>query len=293
MKRLVIVLNPEATNLRRFKNKKNEILKKLSELYDVYLWETIKQGDGLRLAEKAIDFGAEVIISAGGDGTLNEVANACAGKNVKVGILPIGITNVFALSQKIPMNIMKALDVIINGNVKEFDLGVVKKDENNKRYFHMVFGAGLDGFTIHQLPHEFKKAFGATAHVVIGIVKYPLYEPKPVDVEIDGIYHGKCYQVVVSNIPNYGGHMKIAPNADPFDGILDVVLFREAGFWSDINYFFGLLLGIHHTFGSVEIHKGKNIKIIGDAYYHVDSEPCGRIPVEIGCENKILKIIVP
>ena len=292
MERVVIILNPEATNLRRFNNKKKEILKILSEYYDVYLWETIKQGDGIRLAEKAIDFGAKLIISAGGDGTLNEVVNVCAGKDVKIGILPIGITNVFALSQGISMNIMKALDVIIKGKVCEFDLGIVRKD-NKIRYFHMVFGAGLDGFVVHQIPLEFKKAFGATAHIVMGLVRYPVYEPKPMDVEIDGIYYGKCYQIMVSNIPNYGGHMKIAPEANPSDGILDVVIFREGGFLSDVSYFFGIMLGIHPNYDSVEIHKGKKIKIEGDAFYHLDSEPCGKTPVYIECKSKCVKIIVP
>ncbi|MGB4729735.1 MAG: diacylglycerol kinase family protein, partial [Candidatus Hydrothermia bacterium] len=108
MERAVIIVNPESRNSRRFKDKRTEVLKILSEVFDVYIWETIKAGDGMRLAERALEFGAGVIISAGGDGTLNEIVNKCAGKDVKVGILPLGVTNVFAISQKIPRNLVKA-----------------------------------------------------------------------------------------------------------------------------------------------------------------------------------------
>lgn len=253
MERAIIIINPEARNSKKFESKRVDILKILGEFYDVYIWETVKPGDGIRLAQRALDFGASLIISAGGDGTLNEVINGCTGSNVKVGILPLGISNVFALYCGIPMDVVKAAQVIIKGKVKEFDLGIV----NERRYFHLVMGAGLDGFVVYHLPHEFKKAFGAPAYVVTGFVKYPLYEPKPIRVKIDGNDYGEGYEVVVANIPNYGGYMKMAPDAIPYDGLLDVVIFREGGFFKDVKYFLSVILGIHHKLGSVEIYRGK------------------------------------
>ncbi|MEO0246954.1 MAG: diacylglycerol kinase family protein [candidate division WOR-3 bacterium] len=290
MEKAVVVVNPESRNSRKFKEHRQEILKRLSERFDLYIWETVKPGDGTRLAERAIDFGASLIISAGGDGTLNEVANACAGKNVLVGILPLGITNVFALSQRIPINVVKAADVIIKGYEKTVDLGLV----NSERYFHMMLGAGIDGFTIKEMPHEFKKAFGAPAHVMLALIKYPEYDPEPIYVEIDGEDFGIGYQVIVSNIPNYGGKMRMAPEASPEDGILDVVIFRESGFVKDIKHWLGFLMGVHHRIGSVDIHRGKSIRLFGkNTHFHVDSEYGGQLPVEVKCAPKALRIIVP
>ncbi|MDI6850464.1 MAG: diacylglycerol kinase family lipid kinase [bacterium] len=290
MERAVIIVNPESRNSRKFKERRSQILEKLSQKYDVYIWETVKAGDGIRLAERAIEFGASLIVSAGGDGTLNEVVNACASKDVKVGILPLGITNVFALSQKIPRNVEKAAEVILNGKVKEVDLGKIV----GGRYFHMMLGAGIDGFTIKEMPHEFKKALGAPAHVVIALVKYPDYLPVPIYVEIDGQDFGIGYQVVLANIPNYGGRMKMAPDARPDDGLLDVVIFREAGFINDISHWLGFLLGIHHKMGSIDIHRGRNVRLSGKSvYYHIDSEFGGQLPIEVTCVPKALKIIVP
>lgn len=290
MERAVIIINPEARNSKKFEDKRADVLRILSEFYDVYIWETIKQGDGIRLAQKACDFGASLIISAGGDGTLNEVINGCIGSDVKIGILPLGVSNVFALYQGIPMDIIKAAKIIVEGKVKKFDLGLV----NNKRYFHLAMGAGLDGFVVHQLPHEFKKALGAPAYVLTGFVKYPLYEPKPIKVKIDGGDYGKGYEVIIANIPNYGGRMKMAPEALPDDGLLDVVIFREGGFFNDFSYFIGVLMGIHHKLGTVEIYKGKNIKLEGEEiYYHVDSEPGGKIPAYVECKPEIVRIMVP
>jgi len=290
MERAVIVVNPESRNSRRFKEKRQDIVQVLGEKYDLYIWETVKPGDGTRLAEKALEFGASLVISAGGDGTLNEVANACAGKDVKVGILPLGITNVFALSQKIPINVRKAAEVIVKGKVKEVDLGLV----DDKRYFHMMLGAGIDGFTIKEMPHEFKKALGAPAHVVLALLKYPEYVPEPIYVEIDGVDYGIGYQVVICNIPNYGGKMKMAPDARVNDGLLDVVIFREAGFVKDVSHWLGFLMGIHHRMGSVDIHRGKRIRLMGkNTYFHLDSEFGGQLPIEVECVPKALKVIVP
>ncbi len=289
MKKAVIIINPEARNSRKFENKRQDVLKILSEIYDVYIWETVKHGDGKRLSQKAIDFGASLIISAGGDGTLNEVINGCIRGSARIGILPLGVSNVFALYHGIPMDVVKAAKVILKGKVKEVDLGFV----NGKRYFHMVLGAGLDGFVVHNLPHDFKKAFGAPAYVATGFAKYPLYELRPINIKIDDVNYGTAYQVVVSNIPNYGGHMKMAPEAVPDDGLLDVVIFREGGFFNDIGYFMGFLLGIHHKLGSIKIYKGKKIELEGkEIYYHLDAEPCGKTPVKIECKHKILKVIV-
>ena len=290
MERAVIIVNPESRNSRRFKEHRQEILRILESKFDLYIWETVKPGDGKRLAEKAIDFGASVVISAGGDGTLNEVANACAGRNVRVGILPLGITNVFALAQKIPVNVVKAADIIVKGYEKSVDLGLV----NGERYFHMMLGAGIDGFTIKEMPHEFKKAFGAPAHVMLALIKYPEYDPEPIYVEIDGQDYGIGYEVIISNIPNYGGKMKMAPNADPSDGVLDVVIFRESGFVKDISHWLGFLMGVHHKIGSVDIVRGRYVRLLGrNTYYHVDSEFGGKLPVEVECVHRVLKIIVP
>lgn len=290
MERAVIIVNPEARNSRRFKDHRVEILKTLSEFYDLYIWETIRAGDAIRLSKEALNFGATLIISAGGDGTLNEVANGCAGSGVKVGILPLGVTNVFAISQKIPMNVVKAAAVITKGTIKEVDLGLV----NGKRYFHMMLGAGIDGFTIKEMPHEFKKALGAPAHVVIALMKYPEYFPEPIYVEIDDQDFGIGYEVVVANIPNYGGKMKMAPEAKPDDGLLDVVIFREAGFLSDISHWFGFLVGFHHKMGSIDIHRGRKVKLFGKGVlYHIDSEFGGELPLEVTCSSKALKLIVP
>ncbi|HRD23128.1 MAG TPA: diacylglycerol kinase family lipid kinase [Candidatus Hydrothermia bacterium] len=290
MERAVIIVNPESRNSRRFKDKRTDVLKILSEVFDVYIWETMKAGDGMRLAERALEFGAGVIISAGGDGTLNEIVNKCAGKDVKVGILPLGVTNVFAISQKIPRNLVKAAQIIVKDHVKLVDLGLV----NEKRYFHMMLGAGIDGFTIKEIPHEFKKALGAPAHVVIAVMKYPEYSPVPIYIEIDGQDYGIGYEVVVANIPNYGGKMKMAPAAVPDDGLLDVVIFREAGFIKDISHWLGFLMGFHHKMGTIDIHRGKSCRLVAQGvYYHLDSEFGGELPVEITCVNKALRLLSP
>ena len=290
MKKILLIINPEAYHIFRFSRNKAQILRILSEIGRVYIVETQKPGEAIEIAKSGVDDGFDLIISGGGDGTLNEVANGTAYSGVPIGILPLGITNVFALEIGIPMGAVKAAEIIKKGKVREIDLGFV----NDKRYYTMMLGAGLDGYTVHNLKHEFKKMFGKPSHVMVGFAKYPFYDPLPIEIEIDGENKGIGYEVVISNISYYGGKRKMAPYAKPDDGELDIVVFRESGFFNDLKHFSGFLMGLHHKMGTVEFFRGTLIKLKGEnVYFHVDSEPMGKLPAIVKCAPKALKVIVP
>ncbi|HYU72724.1 MAG TPA: diacylglycerol kinase family protein [Ktedonobacteraceae bacterium] len=97
-------------------------------------------GDGRRLAREAVEQEAEVVIAAGGDGTINEVIQELAGSETALGVLPIGTVNVWAREMGIPLESVGAREVLLHGETRRIDLGRI-----NDRFFLLMVGIGFDG----------------------------------------------------------------------------------------------------------------------------------------------------
>ncbi len=287
--KILLVLNEESHNFGRLRTKDGiKALWELKNFGRVHIEKTKYPGHATQIVKENIDKGFDIVISAGGDGTLNEVVNGLIGHDIPLGILPLGITNVFALELGLPMNPLEAVKVIIQGRTKQVDLG-----EANGRLFTMMVGAGLDGYVIHNLSHEFKKKFGAPSHIITGIKNYPTYTPYPIRIEADGRNLGIGYEAIIANTSFYGGKFKISPTASVYDGYLDVVVFRNGGILRDTRYFFSVIINRHLYLDDVDIYRAKEIHLEGNGvYYHLDSEKGGMLPLEVRVKQKAVRIFV-
>ncbi len=288
--KILFVLNRESYNFRRLRTRDGiQALWELHRFGQVHIRETEYSGHATQIVRENVNKGYDLVISAGGDGTLNEVVNGLIGHDVPLGILPLGITNVFALELGIPMNPLKAIRIILHGNTRKVDLG-----EANGRLFTMMAGAGLDGYVIHNLSHEFKKKYGAPSHIIEGIRSYRTYIPKPINIKADGKDLGTGYEVIVANTASYGGRFKISPIARVDDGFLDVVIFRNRGVLKDLRYFFSVLINRHAYLNDVSIYRAKDIHLKGSGvYYHIDSEKGGLLPLHVRVREKAVKVYAP
>ncbi len=255
---------------------------------DVELVKTQAPLDATRLAREAVDMGFDMVVAVGGDGTLNEVINGVVGADIIVGLIPFGITNVFALEVGIPRDPFDAINVLLHGKPKKIDIG-----KANDRYFILMVGAGLDGVAVNNFPFKLKWFLGKLSYLVTGMYYYMLkYKPARMEITVDGKkYHG--YQIMVNNVSLYGGKFKIAPRATIFDGYLDVCIFTRSGFFDDLRYVWSILNSSHYKWSDVLLLKAKRITIKGDSYFHVDSEPMGKLPVEIEVVPQSIKIMLP
>src|SRR5579884_2628940 len=123
--------------------------------WHVELWYTEAPGDGQRLAQKAVEQGADVVIAAGGDGTINEIIQALVGSETALGILPTGTVNVWAREMGIPLNTAQAQKILLEGKTRRIDLGQV-----NGRYFLLMVGIGLDGEVTQAVERRALKRLG-------------------------------------------------------------------------------------------------------------------------------------
>jgi diacylglycerol kinase (ATP) len=187
---------------------------------------TFEGGDARWMAREAAARGAEVVVAAGGDGTLNEVVNGLhdhiteEGARVppRLAVAPLGTANDFARSVGIPADAAAALDVAVNGDVIETDVGMV-----NERCFLNVSTGGFGAEATEEAPDEAKRALGPLAYMVTGVRKFATLEISRASFVADEVlYEGPFLIFAVGNSRRTGGGNLLTPRAELCDGKLDL-----------------------------------------------------------------------
>jgi len=231
------------------------------------------------------------IVSVGGDGTLFETINGMANKKVNLGIIAGGTGNDFIRSVEIPTDIYEALEIIKNGKIKDIDLGMV-----NGKYFINVVSFGIDG-EIVRITDKIKKYIkGSAAYLSATLKSLVVYKAKSMLIEIDGVkYHREAYLVAVGNGKYFGGGMKVLPNAEIDDELLDICIVKKMSKVKLIALFPSIFSGKHISIKGVEYFKGKkvSIKSIKDKIIvNADGNLIGPSPAKIEILNKKIKLLV-
>jgi YegS/Rv2252/BmrU family lipid kinase len=193
--------------------------------WDVALRLTEAPGDARRLAREAVNQQAEVVVAAGGDGTINEVIQELAGTETALGVLPIGTVNDWAREIGIPLDVRGARDILVHGRTKHIDLGHV-----NEHYFLLMAGIGLDGTITQKVEQHPLKHLGVVGYLLASVwygLRYRSFVTSVVsDERVEQI---PALQIVVGNTQLYGGAIKFTWQAKADDGLLDVVIVRRRG----------------------------------------------------------------
>lgn len=191
--------------------------------HEVWPRYTFEAGDGARLAREAAETGAELIIAAGGDGTVHEVVNGAAGTGWRgpLGVVPLGTANDFAGSLGIPESLPEAFEVAERGATRAVDLPRV-----NDQYFVNVSTGGFGATATEDTPEEAKRFLGPLAYLITGVQTFSELRPFPARFTTpDGeIFHGDVMLYAVGNGPRTGGGTPLTPGAEFDDGELDVVI---------------------------------------------------------------------
>lgn len=228
----IVILNPYAgrwTALER----KDEVVLALNEAgIDYKLFVTEKPGHGTQIAARAVLEGYNLIISAGGDGSISEVVNGIVQANKEtnepittpLGILPLGSANDFVVNMKLPIDLQSAARVIANGSHRNIDIGEIRFDNNQRyHYFDNNSAIGLEP-SITLIQQKITRLRGVLRYLVatlIGVTQNPQWS---MNIEWEnGTYEGMANLVTVGNNPLTGGLFYMTPHADPFDGLLTFV----------------------------------------------------------------------
>jgi diacylglycerol kinase (ATP) len=177
-------------------------------------------GHAVELTRQALADGASLVCAWGGDGTVNEVASALAYTSVPLGVIPEGSGNGFARELGIYLSPKKALDVAINGRERIIDAGQI-----GDRVFFNLAGIGLDARIAALFNQRAPHRRGFFRYVWLGWQQLVTYEPATYRIAIEQErLEMRAIMLVTANLRQYGNGAYIAPNADPEDGRLDLVI---------------------------------------------------------------------
>jgi diacylglycerol kinase family enzyme len=193
-------------------------------------------GETARLAREAVAT-VDVIVAAGGDGTLNAVANGMAGSKTPFAALPLGTANVLACEIGLPWQAERLAALIATAPVRPVWLGQV-----GDRLFLTTASSGFDSEVVSGINPRFKRHFGRLAFVWAIAVGLWRYRAADISVMIDGVAHHAA-TVIACKGRCYAGPFVIAAEADPAEPMLDFVLFRRAGRLAALRYLAALPFG--------------------------------------------------
>lgn len=251
---------------------------------------TSEPGDACRLAREAVAEGFETIVAAGGDGTINGVVNGVAGSTARMGILPLGTVNVLAKEIGIPQgNLAAAWEIIVKGETLALDLPLA-----NDQYFIQLAGVGLDAEVVRRTSHESKKNFGPLSYILT-LVQLAAAQPPKVVLETEGWPPREGCFALIGNGRLYGGPFPIFKRASLYDGLLDVVLFKNQSHWDVIRYFQAIAFGTHSELPDVEYFQTSTLRVSasGDVPVELDGELAGSLPCEFRISASKLNVLAP
>jgi YegS/Rv2252/BmrU family lipid kinase len=182
---------------------------------------TNAEGDYAYLHNKIASEHITDIIVCGGDGTVNQVANALRGVNVSIGIIPMGSGNGLAFAAKIPKQVNKALDIIFKGNPVYVDSYHI-----NRQFSCMLCGLGFDAQVAHDFARQKKR--GLATYIKQSVRNFFGAKPYPFTLSVNGtVFKTDAFFISIANSNQFGNNFTIAPQASLHDGLLDIVVVNK------------------------------------------------------------------
>ena len=287
---LDFIINPTAGGKRGKKIRKTVAiienrLKELNVQYKIHV--TTYKGHAKAITQAIIEKGATDVIVVGGDGTLHEVINGfCNFERANLGLIPCGTGNDFASSVGIPLDPIKALDIILNNTPKHTDFMQMPTVRGIN-----VIGTGIDVDVLKKYESLKKKnKFGYTKCLIKTLFKFDY-------TEFDAVVDGKedSYRSFIACVANgnvYGGGIPVCPVADPTDNKLDFLAVRAIHKIGIINAFIKLKAGkvlklkqaVHSTCEHVKISTKTPCTV------NVDGELYENVPFDVKIVSNTLKM---
>jgi diacylglycerol kinase (ATP) len=259
-----------------------------------------RPGHLIELAASAVDRGATLVVAVGGDGTLNEVVNGIAQKDVDLATIPLGTGMDFVRTYGIPTKLEDAVRVALDGETRTIDAGRVRyrtwSGGEAERWFANVGSVGMSG-AVAQRANGMSKALGGKVTFFYALTRVFLeWENTDVVVKLDGgERRGRMHDVIVANGVWHGGGMMLAPEARSDDGLFDVVFIGDVSKVDFLTTAPKIYKGKHVAHPKVEVVRSAHVEV--DATEHlpieVEGEQVGTTPAAFEVVPGALRVRVP
>ena len=259
-------------------------------------------GHAIELARQAAEGGADLVISVGGEGTLNETVNGLMGPigeippHIEIGIIPSGTGNDFVRTLGIPRDPLDACRYLACAESRVVDLGEISFEAEGHqvlRYFVNVAGLGFDSEVVDRVNRS-SKALGGTIPYLRGLAVTALTYRNPyLHLELnDQVIEGRSKSIVVCNGRYFGGGMLVAPDAEVDDGVLNVVHFGDITNLEFLLQSPKVYKGTHVDHPLVETYKARRIRIESEraTLVQADGDVVGQTPATFRVLPRALRV---
>ena len=248
------------------------------------------------IAREHIDRGADLILAAGGDGTVNEVVEGVVHSHVPMAVLPAGTANVLAMEMKLGGKLLEVAARLNECRPRRISVGHLSCDGGRvSRHFLLMAGAGLDAQIVYNVSAGLKARTGKIAYWLAGWSLLGRRLPE-ITVEADGRLH-RCSFALLSKVRNYGGDFEIAQDVSLFEDQFEMVLFEGKSSVPYVKYFAALAANRLNGIKGVTDCRVRHVKLSGTGdsrvFVQIDGELAGRLPAEIKVVPEALTLLVP
>jgi diacylglycerol kinase (ATP) len=299
--KIAIILNGISLEKEKFYKK---ILPRLTSLFNVEVFETLTVNDAVTLASKAVDKRFEIILAAGGDGTLHQVLNGILQGREQysdlpiLGAIPVGTGNDFTRSVHVGKDVSKLIELLQNLKPKPIDIGKVwytnAAGETGERLFINVVDLGMGPEVVKKVMAS-DRIFGSGLSYYFSILSTFLhYKVMTVHAKSDSWeWQGKMRSMAIAN-GNYFGHgLNIAPDALPNDKLFDVFIAGNVSALFFILKSYALKLGKKVTHAEVWYRKTTAIELTSESpcAIEADGEYLGMLPAKVELMKQTIKFL--
>lgn len=256
------------------------------------LAETHRAGHAESLAREAVRRGADIVVAAGGDGTIAEVANGLMGSSARLGVIPLGTANVLAHELGLPFAPKAVAAALAFGRTRTLWPGQANGPDG-ARLFVQMLGVGFDAHVVHNLAFPVKKLFGKGAYVMQSMREMCRYKFPTIRMRIDDI-ETEAASVIISKGRLYGGRFRLAADAVPGDPGFSVVLFDRAGPGAAMMYGSALPLNLLGRAPGVRHIRARRIDFLQNQAVpaQTDGDSAGFAPLWVGDAPHPIQVVM-
>jgi len=254
--------------------------------------ETTRRGDAEALARAAAARGAPLVVAAGGDGTIAEVANGLIGSASALGLIPLGTANVLAHEIGLPLAPIGIAAALAFARTRPLWPGIAHGPDG-ARLFVQMLGVGFDAQVVHRLGPRLKRLCGRGAYVMQSARELARYRFPPLHLRVDGHDH-VAFSVIISKGRLYGGRYMLAPEAMSHEPGFSVVLFDRSGPGAALLSGTFLPLDLLPRAPGMRRLRAERIEFLGNAPApaQADGDPAGWLPLSITGTPVPIQVVV-
>ncbi len=250
---------------------------------------TTAAGDATRFAQLTDPDDCDVVVAAGGDGTINEVANGLVGSRLPLAVIPLGTANVLAAEIGLAADAASLARTILDGPAVQVHPGIA-----NGRRFLLMAGVGFDAEVVAAVTARLKRWLGKSAYVMQSLSMLLRYDYPLFRITIDGRDYEACSAIVAKG-RFYAGRHICAPDGCLAKPNFEVCMFKRSGPLAVLSYGTALLFGRLPYHRHVLLVSGRKIQVEGPAAARVqgDGDAFGTLPLSIGLAPETLSLVTP